>query len=478
MTNKVEMMSPVDAAWLSMEEPTNPMMVNGIITFDQPLDMKKVWEVLENRWLGNERFRQRVVRPAAPLLRPYWETDPTFNLRAHVHRVALPAPGDKAALENMVSDLMSMPLDFSKPPWQLHIIENYGQGCAVMARLHHCIADGMALVAFLLTLTDFSPEPAGALQVSENGREPEEGNGNVALAAWRDLENAAGLVRGAAGRLVDEGRQAMQDRDHAERLLATGAMTSAAAGRLLLRSNDPPTIFKGKLGVRKRAAWSRPIPLAEVKTIRKALGGTVNDVLVSSLTGALRRYLIMRAQDVSKLNFRAAVPVNLRPQGDDMTKLGNRFGLVFLSLPVNVEDPLMRLVEVRRRMDDLKRSGEAPVTLGILGMMGVGPEALKEFVVRTLEPKATAVLTNVPGPPLPLYLAGQEIKEVMAWVPQAGRLGLGLSILTYNGAVFLGVATDAGLVPDPHLILEGFYQEHLRLLIIARAALQAQASGA
>ena len=125
---KVEIMSPVDVAWLSMEEPTNLMMVNAVITFERPLDMARVRQVLEYRWLRYERFRQRVVRPPVPLLRPYWQDDPHFDLSLHLQHIALPAPGDRAALQNMVSDLMSTPLDFSRPPWKFYVIDNFGDG--------------------------------------------------------------------------------------------------------------------------------------------------------------------------------------------------------------------------------------------------------------------------------------------------------------------------------------------------------------
>ena len=262
----------------------------------------------------------------------------------------------------------------------------------------------------------------------------------------------------------------VQDTDKARQIGEQGAGLGLAATRLLARSADPATRMKGKLGVMKRAVWSPAIPLADIKLIKNNLGGTVNDVLITAVTGGLRRYLVDMGDDVSSLEFRAAVPVNLRNENDG-GKLGNKFGLVFLSLPISVEEPLMRLTEVRRRMEDLKRSAEAPVTLGILGMMGVGTDAFREFVVRTLEPKATVVLTNVPGPPIPLYLAGQKIKELMFWVPQAGRLGVGISILSYAGSVYLGIATDAGLVPDPGNILEGVYEELERMKVIAKAVM-------
>ncbi len=461
---KVEFMSPVDVAWLSMEEPTNLMMVNAIIAFDRPLDYGLVRQVLEYRWLRYERFRQRVVRPPVPFMRPYWEDDPHFDLGLHLQRIALPAPGDQASLQDMVSDLMSTPLDFSRPPWKFYIIENYGQGCAVMARLHHCLADGIALVGVLLSMTDFRPdaplvpgEPVGAMA-----------NNGLLGGLTREVGNTVGLARGMAGRFWRGARAAASDPDRLTEAGEMGAGLGLAAGRLLARSADPHTRLKGKLGVMKRAAWTYPVPLADVKAIKNALGGTINDVLITAVTGGLRRYLVAAGDDVSELEFRAAVPVNLRGESDN-GKLGNKFGLVFLGLPVSVEEPLMRLTEVRRRMGELKRSAEAPVTLGILGAMGLGTDAFREFVVRMLEPKATVVLTNVPGPPIPLYLAGQQIREMMFWVPQAGRLGMGISILSYAGQVYLGIATDTGLVPDPERVLDGFHQEmaHLRKLATA-----------
>ena len=465
---KVEFMSPVDVAWLSMEEPTNLMMVNAIMTFDEPVDIERIRQVLNYRWLRYGRFRQRVVQPAIPLMRPYWEDDPHFNLDLHLHRLALPAPGDQNALQELVSDLMSTPLDFSRPPWQFYIIEGYGSGCAIMGRLHHSLADGMALVAVLLSMTDFRPD-APLVPTEPMGDLPDNGwLGGLS----RDLGSTVNTARATAGWALRKARAAVRDSDQAVELGEMGAGMGLAATRLLARSADPRTRLKGKLGVMRRAAGPHAIALDDMKLIKNSLGGTVNDVLVTAVAGGLRRYLVGKGDDVSALEIRAAIPVNLRTEGDS-GKLGNKFGLVFLTLPINIEEPLMRLTDVRRRMLELKRSAEAPVTLGILGAMGLGTDAFREFVVRTLEPKATVVLTNVPGPPIPLYLAGQPIREMMFWVPQAGRLGVGISILSYAGRVYLGVATDAGLVPDPQTVLDGVYAELDRLKVLARAVLAA-----
>jgi WS/DGAT/MGAT family acyltransferase len=222
--------------------------------------------------------------------------------------------------------------------------------------------------------------------------------------------------------------------------------------------SDPQTLFKGKLGRPKRAAWSEAVPLEDFKAIGKALGATVNDVLVAVATGALRRYMDNRGQPTAGIAIRASVPVNLRPI-DQAHKLGNAFGLVFLTLPIGILDPAQRVRTIKREMDELKSSPDAIVAFGALNLIGHAPVEVEQLGLRFFGSKATAVLTNVPGPREPLYLAGRKIDNVMFWVPQSGHLGLGISILSYDGGVRLGIATDAGLVPDPERIVESFEVE-------------------
>jgi diacylglycerol O-acyltransferase len=211
----------------------------------------------------------------------------------------------------------------------------------------------------------------------------------------------------------------------------------------------------------KRAAWSEPIPLAEVRAAGARAGCTINDVLVAAAAGALRRYLGTRGDEVDGLDgldLRAAVPVNLRP-ADQAHRLGNRFGLVFLSLPLGVADPRERLAEVKRRMDELKSSLQPVVAFGALAGIGLLPTRLQPLPVQFFGSKASLVLTNVPGPRERLHLAGEPVRRAMFWVPQSGRLGLGISILSYAGEVLVGVAADAGLIPDPQVIVDAFHTE-------------------
>ena len=461
---KTEPLSNVDAAWLGMEDPTNLMMVTGILTFNEPLDLQAIYEVLEKRFLKFDRFKQRIVQNRIPLSAPYWEDDDAFDVDAHVHHIALPAPGDKKTLQDLVSDLMSTPLDFSKPPWQMHIIENYGAGCAIFMRLHHAIADGIALIYVLLSLTDMTPE--ASLRHPEIEKPPtaeDGGSGGLVDALVKQTVSTLRTSRRLTRRAVHEYVATLQQPSRAFDLAAKGTDVALATGRLVLRPPDPPTMYRGKLGVTKRAAWSRPLSLKEVKAIKNITGTTVNDVLIAAMVGGLRRHLIDHGENVEGLNFRAAVPVNLRKE-HEMGTLGNKFGLVYLSLPVGIADSYDRLQEVHKRMNALKNTPEAAVAIGILNAIGMAPMEVQAQSVSLFASKATAVMTNVPGPPIPLYLAGKKIDQIMFWVPQAGRVALGISILSYAGNVYLGVNTDAGLIPNPDAIIDGFYTEFEALL--------------
>ena len=467
MSTTVTPLSNVDAAWLKMEDPTNLMMVTGVLTFSRPIDVGYLKALVETRLLQFERFRQRVARPSLPFAPNYWEFDPYFNVDAHLHRVGLPHPHDRPALQQLVSELMSTSLDFSKPLWQLHVVDGYGDGGAIIVRLHHAMADGMALVGVLLALTEMSPgaprpEPDGAAAL--DGHEPPGG----LRGSWEALQlraaEMAGKGVGIGRRALIESLETYLNNDRPRELVEGTFDYTHAASKLVLRAPDPKTIYKGKLGIAKRAVWSRPLPMSEIKAMRRATGATVNDLMTAAVTGGLRRYMEARGED--PVDFRAAVPVNLR-RPNDMGSLGNKFGLVFLDLPVSVVDMPRRLALVRHRMESLKESLEAPVSLDILATVGFSAQAIQDAVVKLIGAKATTVLTNVPGPPIPLYLAGQPIESLMFWVPQSGRLGLGISVLSYANNIYLGIATDVGLIPDPDEIMLGFYAEYDELLGLA-----------
>lgn len=427
-----EMLSLVDAAWLHMEMPTNLMMIGGVMTFDAPIDIERVMTVIQRRLITRARFRQRIVQP--PVGPPWWAPDGTFDVHHHVHHVALPNPGGDDELRSLASDLMSQSLDMSRPLWDMHLVDNYRGGSAIITRLHHCIGDGTALTQVLLDLTDTT---ADAPVTRRPTHEPRSGR-------LPSLGGIAAALRPSA--LMREGVQA-----------AAQAYTLA---RLTLLLPDPGSALKGTLGRQKRVAWTEPVSVEALRPLRHATGATVNDILVSAVTGALRNHIRggERGRGHVPDRLRALVPVDIRADAKD-GKMGNHFGLVFLDLPVGISDPMARLDEVHNRMEHARRSPEPSVAFEVLGALGLSPQQLQRFVVWFFGIKGTAVVTNVRGPAEPRYFAGQRIRTNVFFVPQSARLALGISIYSYAGEIRVGVISDAGLIGDPSSLTDRVIRE-------------------
>lgn len=385
-------LSSADCAWLHMERPTNLMTITGLLRFDG------VPEFPIDRLLAHERFRSRVVESPWG---PCWELDRGFDISQHLLEVQVP---DEGALMQLAGQLMSTPLDHSRPLWQVHLVR-LASGSAVVIRLHHALGDGVAMMHVLSTLADAT----GARLVPRAPSRPTPG-----------IQKVAGAARELAK---------------------------------VLLTPEPSTSLKGSLGQSKLAVVSQGLSVERVKQVGHCMGATVNDVLLACLAGALRRYLGAVA---SGLRLRVVMPVDLRRAGDE--RLGNRFGLVFVELPVGCSEPLTRLNECKRELDRLKSSAQPAALYAILQLAGRLPVWGEGVLVRIFGSRATAVATNVHGPDEPLVLGGQPLRSLMFWVPQAGRLGLGVSIISYAGEVRVGLAADSGLIPHPHLLLEAFQQ--------------------
>lgn len=457
---KREPISKVDVAWLRMEQPTNLMMITGVISLEGDISFEAFRDVLVNRFLAFRRFRQKAVESPRGC---WWEQDELFEPSAHVVRTALPGDAGKAELEELVSQLSSTPLDKTKPLWQFHLVENYVEGPVVVSRIHHCYADGIALVQVMLSLTDSDREQSLRPISPEHWKERRAAESNIFKRLTAPAREGIDAVQHFSAKMLEEAAAIAREPHLASEYAGTAADLMAELANALLLPDDPPSRYKGTLGVRKNVAWAEPIDLEEVKAVGKALGCTVNDVLIAVMSGALHRYLVDCGDDPSEITMRATVPVNLRPL-EHARELGNHFGLVFLDLPVAEDNPLARVYEVANFMAELKDSKQAMMSLGLLAALGMGPASLQKPALELFSRKASTVLTNVPGPSAPLYLAGAEIREMMFWVPQTGSVGMGISILSYNGKVFSGLITDNRLVPDPRNIVVNFRREFENLL--------------
>ena len=459
-------MSAVDAAWLRMDRPTNLMMIVGVIVFDSRVDFRRFRRTIGQRFLRFPRFRCRAVQDTVSAR---WEPDPDFDLDQHVTRIALPAPAGQAELESLVSRLAGTDLDRRRPMWQFHFVENFRGGTAVILRIHHCYADGMAMVRVFLSLTDLEAGPEAPPRAAPASAGKPEVAADDGGPAWLGRLHVPGLalVQKAyseglewLGRAVDLAQEPQQANEIARHALGI----AGELARVATLKDDPPTRFKGALGARKIAAWTDPLPLADVKCVARALGCTINDLLMSTAAGALGSYLREHGEDTDGMTIRATVPVNLRdPKA--AASLGNYFGLVFLELPIGIQNPLERVFEVHAAMAALKSSYQPVLTLGLMAALGRMPGSVEAAAIDLLSTKATTVATNVPGPQHPMYLAGKRISRLIFWVPQSGDIGLGISILSYAGQVQFGLIADYKRVPDPARVTAKFHEEFEKVVL-------------
>jgi WS/DGAT/MGAT family acyltransferase len=457
-----ERVSPVDTAWLRMDTHGNLMMIVGVMVLGPGFDFERLRHVVQNRLLSFRRFRSRVV---VDVTGAWWEEiEP--DLDQHLVRVGLPGKGGKEELEKLVAQLASQSLDHSRPLWQYHLIENYSGGTALISRFHHCIADGIALMGVLMSMTSpdvAKPDEAAATETRKAAKRGVPFLTPFTEAAIKAIDATGDL----ATRALRAYGRVLEDPEVASRKAAGYANTAAQVAKdmatLALMENDSQTSLKGNPSGSKAVAWCEPLPLADVKAAGKALGCSVNDVLLACVAGAMREYLSGRGESLHGAELRAMVPVNLRKPGD-ANSLGNKFGLVPVLLPIGIEHPVERVLEVRRRMDELKGGYTAVLAMGILGAVGLMPRVLQKQVLDLFGKKTTAVMTNVPGPQQPLFLAGAPVQQIMFWVPQSGDVAVGVSILSYNGGVQFGLVTDKAVCTEPQKIIEGFAPEFERLV--------------
>ncbi|MCD6586005.1 MAG: wax ester/triacylglycerol synthase family O-acyltransferase [Desulfobacteraceae bacterium] len=468
-----ETMTNADNFWLHMDHPTNLMIITGIMEFKETLDYDQVSLTLENRLCAFDRFKQRVITPISGVGVASWEVDPFFDIRSHFHQVALPGAGGKTELQRMCSDLMTIPMDRTKPLWSCHLIENYKKGCALFFRLHHCIADGISLVYVLLSTADKEPNGTPLFGDKPKKRKKKWAPPSF-IPAGQLMTSVTGVIdktQLVGGKLIDEWVKVISKPSYVKQLAKTTTSlsvdTATVLGKLAMMPSDPKTSLRGPLKVRKRVAWTNLISLAKVKTVSKAVDATINDVLIATVAGALRRYLIRRGDRTNKTELRAAIPVNVREPGTAF-ELGNKFSLVFLALPVYIDDPILRLREVKKRMDHLKQSPDAFIAFMVLSALGISSASIAKTASNFFANKASTVMTNVPGPREPLYFAGKKIENFIGWVPRTGRVGMGISIFSYAGKVGIGLVTDEGLVPDPDTILNYFEEEFDALFDISK----------
>jgi len=448
-------MSAVDSAWLRMDSPGNLLVVNAVFWTDEAADLDALRAVIGERMVDRfPRFRQRAASSRIPMGRAEWVDDEDFDVERHFRYVTLEPPGDEAALQAYVSSQTGIPLDPARPLWEVHFISGFGQGSATFFRIHHAIADGIALTRVMLSLTDDGPQDA-----FRPVRDPSSTQSLLDAAEWL-VSNGLGLVRHPS-RIAGLARTALKD---TTRLVHLATLPT-----------KPKSVLSGKVVETKLVTWTPPIPLADIKAIGRQAGTTVNDVLLAALAGAMGDYLEQRGTPLP--DVRVMVPVNLRPLDAPLPpELGNEFGFYFVDLPTGPMTPRERLDEMHRRVEEIKGSPEALVAFGVLAGLGASPKVVEDIGVAFFGSKAAGVVTNVPGPRETVYLAGARVAGFIGWVPRAGDMGFGVSISSYAGQVTVGFSTDAELMPDPDRLKQLVLDQVALMLQVGRRAPRRRAS--
>lgn len=466
-----ERLSALDLSFLELEDRNTHMHIGAVAIFEGGslataaggVDIEHIRRAMQAGLHRVPRYRQRLAY--IPLVdHPVWVDDTSFNLHYHLRHTHLPVPGDDRALKRLTGRLMSQQLDRGKPLWEMWIVEGIEGGrFAIVTKIHHCMIDGVGsaeLTASIMRPTpDLDPRLEGAAPVWVPRPAPGARElllGEVARRAREPLSAVAGVPRALAN-------PASTARGLAERV--QGVWEALSAGL----TPASPTPLNVEIGPHRRFDWT-VMELAAVKAVKEALGGTVNDVVLATMSGALRRFLRQRGLAVEELDFRAMLPVNVRPEGDRAP--GNRVAMMVARLPLEEHDPRTRLARVVAETQGLKRSHQAT---GVRTIEELGDATLSALFVQFARLAARSrpfnlVVTNVPGPPFPVYALGARMLACYPLVPLYENQALGVALFSYDGRLHWGFNADWDAVPDLHDLVDAVDAEFAALCRAAEGA--------
>jgi diacylglycerol O-acyltransferase len=454
-------LTALDAVFWHLERLGQLLHVGGIYTVEGPLDFGRLVGDIGSRLHLIPRYTQRVAPVPFTLAHPTWEAAPTFDLHDHLQRHVLRPPGDDEQLASLAARLFARPLDRRHPPWELHQIEGYrGDRSALVAKVHHCMIDGVSGVQLMEVMFDVTPRPAARPPAPPARPVPPLPSPavRVARAVEDGFRGAVALGSGAAG-LVAAPRSVL--RAGRDRLRALAEVVR------VLGAGVVPSPYNGHVSTLRRVAWTT-LPIHELKAVKNRIGGTLNDAILTVISAALRRDLQRRGIDPDGLELRALCPVNVRSK-DEHLQLGNRVSMMVAPLPVGIHDPFERLRQVRAAMARAKASGLAARVHSVLQLIEWIPAPLQVPLAQLpiWVPPFNTICTNVPGPPVALYVQGRRLETLVPLVPLAQGIGLAFAILSYADTITIGVTADPALVGDPAPLAEALAEAHHEICQVA-----------
>jgi diacylglycerol O-acyltransferase len=450
----MDRMNPLDASFLYIEDGVTHMHIASCAVFEGPAPAyATVLAALAAKLPQVPRYRQVVRFVPLQLGRPVWVDDEHFRLEYHLRHTALPAPGGHTELRTLMGRLMSQELDRHRPLWETWLVEGLADGqWALITKLHHCMADGVSGTDLLATVLDRHPEPAPVAPAPQWLPQPPPSGLRLAADALSHLATSPVEQFGALRRALQAPRRA------ATQLAGLAGGIASYAPRML---PTPVNSLAGSIGPHRRWTWAEA-DLADLKAIRHAFGGTVNDVAIAAITGGLRDVFRERGEPVERLVVRTLTPVSVR-SADEHGVYNNRVSAMFADLPVAIDDPLERLAAVSAQLRRLKGSHQTEAGEGIVALGGFTPPPVIAFAEHTAmqvlrripQHSINTVTTNIAGPRFPLYLAGREMLAYLPFVPIAPGMRIGVAIVSYNGRVAFGVTGDYDTAPDIGALAHG-----------------------
>jgi diacylglycerol O-acyltransferase / wax synthase len=462
-------LSPLDATFLFAEHRTAAMHVGAVMTFappeDRPFDADALTALIGHRLALVPRYRQKIRDVPGRLGLPVWVDDPDFDLGFHVRRVALPSPGTEEVLLELVGRLLARQLDRCRPMWEVYLVEGLADGrFAVVTKTHHAMVDGLASMDIGAALLDVTPQPRET--PADNWRPAPEPSG---------LELAASAAAQALRRprdLLDVAGRALTDVRQVTSVVGKTVEGVLAAGRSAA-SVRPVHPLNAATGQQRRYGMLRT-SLDDHRAVRKAHGGTVNDVVLTVVTGALRRWLISRGEPLTvDTAIRAMVPVSVRARArtGPQVPAGNSISAYLVDLPVAEENPVARLKVLKETMELHKRSGAAVGAAAVMRIVGLAPPILHSLGARLASQYSSnfynVLVTNVPGPPRPLYAMGARMLDMFPVVPLAGRQAVAIGITSYDGGVHYGLTADRDALPDVDVLATALADSLSELLALS-----------
>ena len=435
-------LSGLDASFLALEKGGAHMHVGSVLVFEGPAPpYEQLVEQLERRLHLVPRYRQKLAFPPLGQGRPVWVDDPHFKTTYHLRHTALPAPSSEAELKALAGRVLSQQLDRSKPLWEIWMVDRVGEDSfALVCKTHHALVDGISGVDITTVLFDLEPDPPPADEPPPWYPEPEPSQAALLADSLAGLATMPVEAARATAALVADPAHTFQEAGRAFAGLAS--MLSAGV------RGAPPSPLNVRIGPHRRFTWVET-GLARLKAIKDALGGSINDVVLAVVAGALRKHLARRGRDPDAMELKAMVPVSVRADAE-RGALGNRVAAVYAPLPVAIADPVARHRAVHESMADLKGSGQAVGAEVITRLAGVAAPTILDQAGRlqSLQRFFNVTVTNVPGPQFPLYMLGRRLRSFHPVVPLVTNTALGVAIMSYDGEVSFGLLGDYDAMPD------------------------------